>query len=62
MGIGTPYPKYVYYSFYVIFRHKICSDGYFEHYKARFVGDGRSQQVLIVMRRLAMWLNPPLYD
>nr|GFA10043.1 copia protein [Tanacetum cinerariifolium] len=28
-----------------IFRHKLKSDGSFERYKARLVGDGRSQQV-----------------
>ena len=28
-----------------IFRHKTKSDGTFERYKARLVGDGRSQQV-----------------
>ena len=26
-----------------IFRHKMNSNDYFEHYKARLVGDGRSQ-------------------
>lgn len=31
----------------LIFRHKKNSDGSFEHYKARLVGDGRSQQVSV---------------
>ena len=45
-----------------IFRHKHNADGSFERYKARLVGNGtNNNRVLIVMRRLAPWLNQPLF-
>ena len=45
-----------------IFRVKTKFDGSFERYKARLVGDGKSQREgIIVMRLLAMWSNLPLF-
>ncbi|XP_071739134.1 uncharacterized protein [Rutidosis leptorrhynchoides] len=41
------------------FKHKMCSDGSFERYKARFVGDGRSQQVgIYCTETFSLVINP----